>query len=99
MKNQLNSFMMLFSEEFDNMRKELNELKEKLAGYEEEKDVKVTYASKLKSKNTLVIKSTESTTKAADNKLAIMSKISSNVEQVKTSKQGHLVVNFADNDK
>ena len=99
MKNQLNSFMMLFSEEFDNMRKELNELKEKLAGYEEGKDVKVTYASKLKSKNTLVIKSTESTTKAADNKLAIMSKISSNVEQVKTSKQGHLVVNFADNDK
>ncbi|XP_068202659.1 nucleolar protein 58-like [Palaemon carinicauda] len=75
---------------------EIVEMKEKLTEYELENVTKTTYASKLRSKNTLVIKSTEENMKASEIRKTIMKKITTDVEQAKTSKQGHLVVNFAD---
>ena len=70
-------------------------MKEKFDQDDDDNKVRAT----LKKKNTLVIKSTVDTSRASDCKKDIMKKISSNVEQVKTSKMGHLVINFADEDK
>ena len=61
------------------------------------------YAEKLKAnlktKNTLVIKSTDVENKAASNKKVIMNKIKTEVDHVKETNEGHLIVNFADKDK
>ena len=54
-----------------------------------------TYAEKLKTKNVLVVKSTHESNKAAENMKSIMSDIKAPVENVKPTKDGHLVVNFA----
>ena len=101
MTTQLNSVMEMVTGEFANMRilqanmrKELEEMRIKLDNHEQENKAEHTYASKLKTKNTLVIKSTEDTSKAVDHKKDIMSNISTQVEQVKSSKKGHLVVKF-----
>ena len=101
MTTQLNSVMEMVTGEFANMRilqanmrKELEEMRIKLDNHEQENKAEHTYASKLKTKNTLVIKSTEDTSKAVDHKKDIMSNINTQVEQVKSSKKGHLVVKF-----
>ena len=65
---------------------------------EENKRVK-SYAEKLKTKNTLVIKSNDGDNKASQKKKAIMSKITTQVDEVKDSKVGHLIVKFADKEK
>ena len=58
-----------------------------------------SYAEKLKTKNTLVIKFNDGDNKATQKKKAIMSKITTQVEEVKDSKVGHLMVRFADKEK
>ena len=65
---------------------------------EEEKRVK-TYADTLKTKNILVVKSNNQEDKAANNKKVIMNKITTPVDRVKQSNEGHLIINFADKDK
>ena len=65
---------------------------------EENQRVK-SYAEKLKTKNTLVIKSNDGENKAVQKKKAIMSKITTQVDEVKDSKVGHLIVKFADKEK
>ena len=55
-----------------------------------------SYAEKLRTKNTLVIKSNNGDNKATQKKKAIMSKITAQVGEVKDSKIGHLIVKFAD---
>ena len=65
---------------------------------EENKRVK-SYAKKLKTKNTLVIKSNDGDNKATQKKKAIMSKITTQVDEVKDSKVGHLIVKFANKEK
>ena len=54
-----------------------------------------TYAEKLNTKNMLVIKSNNGNGKAADNKKKIMSKIKTQVEEVRETSEGHLIVNVA----
>ena len=54
-----------------------------------------SYAEKVKTKNVLVVKSTQDDDKAANKKKAIMQEIKTPVDNVKTTKDGHLVVNFA----
>ena len=93
MTNQLDVFRQILLAEFGNMYDELKTMKKRVEQFEHS-ETKDSYASALK-KNTLVIKSMESTKTAAECKKDIMEKISTNVEQVKTSKQGHLLVNFA----
>ena len=95
-QRQMSDFMDRITVQYSMMCQEIVELKEKLVEYEQGNVTKATYASMVKSKNTLVIKSTEENMKASDIKKTIMENIATNVEQVKTSKQGHLVVNFAD---
>ena len=58
-----------------------------------------SYAEKLKTKNTLVIKSNDGENKATQKKKAIMSKITTQVDEVKDSKVGHLIAKFADKEK
>ena len=58
-----------------------------------------SYAEKLKTKNTLVIKSNDGDNKATQKKKAIMSKITTEIDEVKDSKVGHLIVKFADKEK
>ena len=55
-----------------------------------------TYAETLKTKQALVIKSTPDSAKAVDRKKTIMSKITAPVEDVKETKDGHLLVRFED---
>ena len=54
---------------------------------------------KLKTKNTLAIKSNDGDKKATQKKKAIMSKITTQVDELKDSKVGHLIVKFADKEK
>ena len=98
MTSQLDAFRQLLMDEFGNIYEELREMKAKVEQYEHNSQAKPTYASTLK-KNTLVIKSMVDTMKAVNSKKDIMKNISPNVEQVKTSKQGHLVVSFADENR
>ena len=56
---------------------------------------KKTFADTLKTKNVLIVKSTQENEKAADSMKMIMSDISTPVEKVKPTKDGHLIVNFA----
>ena len=65
----------------------------------EESQREKSYAEKLKTKNTLVIKSNDGDNKAVQKKKAIMSKITTQVDEVKDSKVGHLIVKFADKEK
>ena len=65
----------------------------------EENQREKSYAEKLKTKNTLVIKSNDGDNKAVQKKKAIMSKITTQVDEVKDSKVGHLIVKFADKEK
>ena len=58
-----------------------------------------SYAEKLKTKNPLVIKSNDGDNKATKKKKAIMSKITTQVDEVRDSKVGHLIVKFADKGK
>ena len=62
-----------------------------------EKDpaVKRTYAESLKTNNILLIKSND-VSKPVEKKKAIMSKITTPVENVKETRDGNLAVNFAD---
>ena len=55
-----------------------------------------SYAEALKTKKALVIKSADENVKVGDDKKNIMSKITVPVEEVKTTKEGHLFVRFAD---
>ena len=57
---------------------------------------KKSYAESLKTKKVLLIKSTDEEGKAANEKKAIMSKVTAPVEEVKETKDGHLFVRFAD---
>ena len=60
----------------------------------------MSYAEKLKkTKNTLVIKSSTDESKAAEKKKEIMKKITTQVDEVKKSTKGHLVINFASKEK
>ena len=58
-----------------------------------------TYAEKLKTKNTLIIKSNSENGKAADNRKTIMRKIKTQVDDVRETKDGHLIVNLANKEK
>ena len=92
--------------DFCQMYKQMNNMAQELAKHvssnkeetEENKRVK-SYAEKLKTKNTLVIKSNDGDNKATQKKKAIMSKITTQVDEVKDSKVGHLIVKFADKQK
>ena len=55
-----------------------------------------SYADSLKTKKVLLIKANQENQKAADKKKAIMSKIATPVEEVKTTRHGHLYVRFDD---
>ena len=62
----------------------------------DEKKEKATYADSLKSaKKMLIVKSTNNEQKAADNKKSIMENITTPVEAVETTKDGHLAIRFA----
>ena len=61
----------------------------------ESKKVK-SYAETLKTKKVLLIKSTRNEGRAADEKKAIMRGITTPVEEVKETKDGHLFIRFAD---
>ena len=53
-----------------------------------------SYADMLKTKNVLVVKSSQENDKAVDKKKSIMSDIKAPVDSIKSTKDGHLVVNF-----
>ena len=58
-----------------------------------------SYAENLKTQNTLVIKSNDGDNKATQKKKAIMSKITTQVDEVRQSEVEHLIVKFADKEK
>ena len=64
---------------------------------EENKRVK-SYAEKLRTKNTLVMESNEGDKEATQKKKAIMNEITQ-VDEVKDSMVGHILVKFADKEK
>ena len=97
-KSQLEVFQAFLCDEFSSMYGQLRDMKVKIDQEKHENNAKATYANTLK-KNTLVVKSTVSTSKASDSKKDIMMNITSNVEQVKTSDDGHLLIRFADENK
>ena len=56
----------------------------------------VSYADKLKGSNVLVIKSNQENSKAYEKRESIMSKLKTPVERTRPTKDGHLILNFAD---
>ena len=81
--------------QIEELAKQVSSNKEETKENQREK----SYAEKLKTKNTLVIKSNDGDNKAMQKKKAIMSKITTQVDEVKDSKVGHLIVKFADKEK
>ena len=98
LKNEIETLTFIMKEGFNRLQQDISEMKAKTKLDEGVVENDALYSSKLK-KNTLVIKSTVNTNKASDSKKSIMENISTNVEQVKTSKQGHLLIKFADENK
>ena len=95
MYEQMNNMAQGLYHQTEELAKQVSSNKEET---EENKRVK-SYAEKLKAKNTLVIKSNDGDNKATQKKKAIMSKITTQVDEVKDSKVGHLIVRFADKEK
>ena len=92
MHQQMNNMAQGLYHQIEELAKQVSSNKEET---EENQRVK-SYAGKLKTKNTLVIKSNDGENKAMQKKKAIMSKITTQVDEVKDSKVGHLIVKFAD---
>ena len=95
MYEQMNNMAQGLYHQIEELAKQVNSNKEETEG---NKRVK-SYSEKLKAKNTLVIKSNGGDNKATQKKKAIMSKITTHVDEVKDSKVGHLIVRFADKEK
>ena len=82
--------------------REMDAVKEKIKVVNENEKEKVkekkiaSYADKLKSSNILVIKSNQDDSKAFEKKESIMSKLKTPVERTRPTKEGHLILNFAD---
>ena len=95
MHQQMNNMAQGLYHQIEELAKQVSSNKEET---EENQRVK-SYAGKLKTKNTLVIKSNDGENKAMQKKKAIMRKITTQVDEVKDSKVGHLIVKFADKEK
>ena len=95
MYQQMNNMAQGLYHQIEELAKQVSSNKE-----ETEENIRVkSYAEKLKTKNTLVIKSNDGENKATQKKKAIMSKITTQVDEAKDSKVGHLIVKFADKEK
>ena len=95
MHQQMNNMAQGLYHQIEELAKQVSSNKEETEENQREK----SYAEKLKTKNTLVIKSNDGDNKAVQKKKAIMSKITTQVDEVKDSKVGHLIVKFADKGK
>ena len=95
MHQQMNNMAQVLYHQIEELAKQVSSNKEETEENQREK----SYAEKLKTKNTLVIKSNDGDNKAVQKKKAIMSKITTQVDEVKDSKVGHLIVKFADKEK
>ena len=95
MHQQMNNMAQGLYHQIEELAKQVSSNKEETEENQREK----SYAEKLKAKNTLVIKSNDGDNKAVQKKKAIMSKITTQVDEVKDSKVGHLIVKFADKEK
>ena len=95
MHQQMNNMAEELYHQIEELAKQVSSNKEEAEEIQREK----SYAEKLKTKNTLVIKSNDGDNKAVQKKKAIMSKITTQVDEVKDSMVGHLIVKFADKEK
>ena len=81
--------------EMDAVKKQLKEVHEGENKNAQEMKM-ISYADKLKTTNVLVIKSNEEDGKAFEKKKSIMSNLKTPVERTRPTKEGHLILNFAD---